>query len=226
MASIGQVAAWIAHQIRNYLGRLLLDAGALRPADSDPATRLQAHADLSHAIADMERLVSDLLEYSRSLTLSPTVMKLNATLDGLLNGLEAELRNSSIRIERDFHPDLPPVQVDVFKMEQAFTNVLRNAVQAMPDGGTLRVETRPGAAADSVRVRVQDSGPGIAPEDLRKVFRPFFTTKPSGTGLGLAIASRIVEAHGGALQVYSTPGAGALFEFVLPASALGKVVSA
>ncbi len=226
MASIGQVAAWIAHQIRNYLGRLLLDAGALRPADSDPPARRQAHADLSHAIADMERLVSDLLDYSRSLTLNPTALKLAATLNELLDSLEAELRNSNIRIERDFHPGLPPVLVDVFKLEQAFTNVLRNAMQAMPEGGTLRVETRPGATADSVCVRVQDSGPGIAPEDLHKVFRPFFTTKPDGTGLGLAMASRIVDAHGGALRVYSTPGAGALFEFVLPTTAPGKVASA
>ncbi len=101
-------------------------------------------------------------------------------------------------------------------MEQAFTNVLRNAVQAMPDGGTLRVETRPGVAADNVCVRVQDSGPGIAPEDLGKVFRPFFTTKPDGTGLGLAMAQRIAEAHGGSLRAHSTPGTGAVFEFLLP----------
>ena len=226
MASIGQVAAWIAHQIRNYLGRLLLDAGALRPAETDPAARRQAHADLSHAIADMERLVSDLLEYSRSLTLNPTAMKLNAMLNDLLNSLESELRNGNLEIERDFYPDLPPVQLDVFKMEQAFTNVLRNAVQAMPDGGTLRVVTCRGDAADDVCVRIQDSGPGIAPEDLHRVFRPFFTTKPDGTGLGLAMAQRIVEAHGGVLRVYSTPGAGALFEFMLPGSALRRVVNA
>jgi PAS domain S-box-containing protein len=219
MASIGQVAAWIAHQIRNYLGRLLLAASALRPAAGEPQPRLQAHADLSHAIAEMERLVSDLLDYSRSLTLHPTAMKLNATLGDLLDNLDAELRSGNIRIERDFHPDLPPLQLDVFKMEQAFTNVLRNAMQAMPDGGTLRVETRPGASPDFVCVRVQDNGPGIAAEDLPRVFRPFFTTKPGGTGLGLAMARRIVEAHGGALQVFNAPSAGALFEFVLPAGA-------
>lgn len=215
MASIGQVAAWIAHQIRNYLGRLLLDARALHPADGDNPDRRQAHADLDRAIADMGRLVSDLLEYSRNLTLNPTTMKLNATLDELLNGLEAELPGDRIHIERDFHPDLPSLQVDVFKMEQAFSNVLRNAVQAMPDGGALRVATRPGASDDTVCVRVQDSGAGIAPEDLAKVFRPFFTTKPGGTGLGLAIAQRITEAHGGSLRACSTPGSGALFEFVL-----------
>lgn len=218
MASIGQVAAWIAHQIRNYLGRLLLDAGALRPADSDTAARRQAHGDLSRAIADMDRLVSDLLDYSRSLTLNPTTMRLNATLDELLNSLEAELPAGRIRIERDFHPDLPPLQVDVFKMEQAFGNVLRNALQAMPEGGTLRVQTGTGDSADSLSVRVQDSGPGIAADDLGKVFRPFFTTKPGGTGLGLAMAQRITEAHGGSLRACSPQGGGALFEFLLPAS--------
>ena len=216
MASVGQVASWIAHQIRNYLGRLLLDSGNLRPGDEDPPARRQAHADLSRAIADMGRLVSDLLEYSRSLTLNPTIMRLDATLDELLNNLEVELAKSRIRIERDFYPGLPPVQVDVFKMEQAFSNVLRNAVQAMPEGGTLRVETGPGGSAETVSVRVQDSGLGISPEDLAKVFRPFFTTKPAGTGLGLAMARRIAEAHSGTLQAKNTPGKGALFEFILP----------
>jgi PAS domain S-box-containing protein len=219
LASIGQVAAWIAHQIRNYVGRLMLDAGALRPTTEDPEPRRQAHADLGHAIGEMERVVSDLLDYSRSLTLNPTAMKLDVTLDDLLNNLEAELCDAGIRVERDFHPGLPPLHLDVFKVEQAFTNVLRNAMQAMPDGGTLRVRTRPGAEPDCVCVRIEDSGPGIAAEDLDKVFKPFYTTKPAGTGLGLAMARRIVEAHGGNLQAYSTPGAGAQFEFVLPARA-------
>lgn len=220
MASIGQVAAWIAHQIRNYLGRLMLDAGVLRPATEEPEPRRRAHADLGRAISEMERLVSDLLDYSRSMQLNPTAMKLNTTLDDLLNSLETELHGTGIRVERDFHLGLPPLQLDVFKMEQAFTNVLRNAMEAMPGGGTLRVRTSAGAAPDCVSVCIEDSGPGIAAEDLGKVFRPFYTSKPGGTGLGLAMARRIVEAHGGSLQVYSTHGAGARFEFVLPAGVL------
>ena len=216
LASVGQVAAWIAHQIRNYLGRLLMGASALRPAADGNPVQQQAHTDLTRSIADMERLVTDLLEYSRSLTLHPTPMKLNAALNVLLNALEAEFALSQLRIERDFEVDLPPVLVDVFKLEQALSNVLRNAVQAMPNGGRLCVRTRSGPAPDSVSVSIEDSGPGIPEDEIAKVFRPFYTTKPSGTGLGLAMAQRIVEAHGGTLTVHVVATGGARFEFMLP----------
>jgi PAS domain S-box-containing protein len=216
MASIGQVAAWIAHQIRNYLGRLLLDARSLLPAKEDPEARRNAHDDLGRAITEMERLVSDLLDYSRSMKLNRTIMRLNTTLDGLLNSFAAELESAGIRVERDFDSGLPQACLDVFKMEQAFTNVLRNAIDVMPDGGTLRVRTRSVADTDQVSVSIEDSGSGIAAEDQVRVFRPFYTSKPGGTGLGLAMAQRIVEAHGGSLRVHGRPGAGATFEFVLP----------
>ncbi len=124
LASVGQVAAWITHQIRNYLGRMLMSAGALRPADDADSTRQQAYTDLSRSIDDLNRLVSDLLDYSRTLTLHRTPMKLNAALNDLLKQLEAELPSGLIRIERDFLPELPPLSVDVFKLEQALGNVL------------------------------------------------------------------------------------------------------
>lgn len=216
LASVGQVAAWIAHQIRNYLGRLLLGAGALRPADGSDPARLQAHADLNRTIADMERLVTDLLEYSRDLKLHPTAMNLNTTLGSLLDALACELPNDKLTIERDLQSDLPPVQVDVFKLEQALSNVLRNALQAMPDGGRLRVVTRADSANGTVCMTIEDTGPGIPAEDTARIFRPFYTTKPGGTGLGLAMALRIVEAHGGTLSVRSTQGEGSCFVFTLP----------
>jgi PAS domain S-box-containing protein len=225
LASVGQVAAWIAHQIRNYLGRILMGTSALRPQSANNPGAVQAHADLTRAITDMDQLVSDLLEYSRSLTLHPTSMQLNAALNVLLDGLASEFTTVRLRIERDFEPDLPAVQVDVFKLEQALSNVLRNAIQAMPDGGTLRVRTRTGETADSVRVLIEDSGPGIPAEDLAKVFRPFFTTKPNGTGLGLAMAQRIVEAHGGKLSAHAAAGTGAVFEFVLPCAVRAEVAA-
>lgn len=216
MATVGQVSAWIAHQIRNSLGRILMSASALRPDRDAAASRHRAHRDLTTSIAEMDRIVSDLLDYSRTLSLHTTRINLNTALDDLLNSLAAGGLNGHHRIERAFDPDLPPVQIDVFKMEQALGNVLKNAMQAMPDRGTLWVETRRGPGERQVTVTVRDSGPGIQRENLQKVFRPFFTTKPGGTGLGLAIASRIVEAHGGSVTVESAEGRGATFTFVLP----------
>jgi PAS domain S-box-containing protein len=219
MSTVGQVSAWIAHQIRNSLGRILLNASALRPDQDTTASRQQAHRDLTNTIAEMDRIVSDLLDYSRTLSLHPTRINLNSALGDLLASLSASGVNGHHNIERAFDPELPPIQIDVFKMEQALGNVLKNAIQAMPDRGTLRVETRRGPGERQVTVAIRDSGPGIPPENLRQVFRPFFTTKPGGTGLGLAIASRIVEAHGGSVSVESAAGRGTTFTFVLPETA-------
>lgn len=216
MSTVGQVSAWIAHQIRNSLGRTLMSASALRPDRDSAASRHQAHRDLTSSIAEMDRIVSDLLDYSRTLSLHPTRTNLNAALDGLLGPLSVSGLNGHHNIERVFDPDLPLMQIDVFKMEQALGNVLKNAVQAMPDKGTLRVETRRGPGDRQVTVIIRDNGPGIPNENLQKVFRPFFTTKPGGTGLGLAIASRIVEAHGGNVMVDSIQGRGTTFTFILP----------
>ncbi len=216
MATVGQVSAWIAHQIRNSLGRILLNASALRPDQDTTASQHQAHHDLMSTIAEMDRIVSDLLDYSRTLSLHPTHANLNTALSDLLASLTVHGVNGQHQIETVFDPELPPIKIDVFKMEQALSNVLKNAIQAMPERGTLRVETHRGPGERQVTVVIQDNGPGIPRENLHKVFRPFFTTKPGGTGLGLAITSRVVEAHGGNVMVQSAEGRGTTFTFVLP----------
>ena len=216
LASIGQVASWITHQIRNYLGRIVMDLSLLRPGPDAPEAPRKAHRDLSRAVEEMGRIVTDLLDYSRTLRLHPTPVKLNASLEGLLAGLDAEV-GTGVRVERDLAPDLPPIRADVFKLEQAFGNVLNNAIEAMSGAGTLTVATRAGPEPGWVTIRVADSGPGILPEDLPRVMRPFFTTKPAGTGLGLALAARIAAAHGGSLEAETPPGGGAVLTFRLPA---------
>lgn len=215
LASIGQVAGWITHQIRNYLGRMLMSAGALRPDASD-SVRRPAYDDLTGGIADLGRLVGDLLDYSRTFTLHTTRVRIDAILDDLLRQLTAEPGCASVRIAREFAPALPPVAVDVFKLEQALTNILRNAVQAMPDGGVLTVATRLDPTASQIVVTVADSGAGIAGDDPERVFRPFYTTKADGTGLGLALAQRIVQAHAGTLTAGNGAGGGAVFTITLP----------
>ena len=216
MASIGQVAAWITHQIRNYLGRILMNAYTLQPI-ADNAGAGKAQRDMLDAIHEMDKMVTDFLDYSRNMKLHYAPLKLDISLEGLLSPLQAEWSNT-ISIERCFAPDLPSIYADVFKLEQAFSNVFKNAIEAMPEGGQLRVATRCGAQQGYVTVMIEDTGIGIAPENIESVLRPFFTTKPRGTGLGLAMAARIIEAHGGTVQVSSTPGQGAKFEFVFPVS--------
>lgn len=216
MASVGQVASWIAHQIRNALARILMTASGLKSVDAAVPKVHETHQHLTRAIEEMDELVTDLLDYSKTLNLHLAPTKLNACLDGLLAVFSTEDKDGKWQIERDFAPVLPAVPVDVFKIEQAFGNVIKNAWEAMPDGGTLRVTTRYEAQRGSVCVTFQDSGPGIPPEDLAHVCRPFYTTKATGTGLGLAIASRITQAHGGSCEARNGPHGGACFIFRLP----------
>lgn len=216
MASVGQVASWIAHQIRNVLGRLLMHVSTLRPPDDgDPACK-KAHREFTAGIREMDTLVTNLLEYSRTLTLHPAPMKLNASLDGLTATLVPPDAETPLRVERRYDDELPVIQADVFKVEQAIGNVLKNAVEAMSAGGVLRITTRRERETAAVAIGIEDTGPGIRPEDLPHVFRPFFTTKQRGTGLGLAMAARIIQAHGGAIRAANAPRGGACFTIILP----------
>ena len=219
MVSIGQVSAWIAHQIRNSLSSILMAASSLSAGNGAKAADDNLHRGLTRSIAKLDHMVSDLLDYSRTLQLHLTPVNLSAILDDLLTPLTVGDQNPGLYIEREFSPHLPKIIADVFKLEHAFSNVLKNAMQAMPGGGRLRVEARPGPGPNSVTVVLADSGVGIAGSNLAQVFLPFFSTKSGGTGLGLAMTTRIIEAHGGSVRVESTLGQGTKFIFVLPVSA-------
>jgi two-component system nitrogen regulation sensor histidine kinase NtrY len=122
-----------------------------------------------------------------------------------------------VEVAREVEPGLPPVLADRDQVLQVLLNLVRNALDAMPSGGTLRLAAR--RAGAGVAFAVSDTGPGVPPADLPRVFEPYFTTKEGGTGLGLAIARRIAEEHGGSLEVESEPGRGATFTLTLPAAA-------
>lgn len=216
LASVGQVAGWIAHQIRNMLGQLLMNTASLRP-EAPANVKVQAHRDLTAAIEAMDTLVTDLLDYSKTLKLHPTRIDLNAALADMLKSLPAA--PLQISITTDFADKLQLVSVDVFKFEQAIGNLLKNALQAMPPGGILQVGTRNGPAENEVTITIEDNGTGIPAANVEKIFQPFFTTKPGGTGLGLAMCARIVEAHGGYVRAANVLPAGARFTLVLPTAA-------
>jgi PAS domain S-box-containing protein len=216
MASIGQVASWIAHQIRNVLGRLLMHISALRPPETGEPSLKKAHQEFLAGIREMDTLVTDLLEYSKTLTLHPAPVKFNKMIDGLIATHVPVRPDGRLRIERHYDAHLAPVNADIFKVEQAIGNILKNAMDVMPKGGTLRITTRHDPRTRAVVVVIEDTGPGIRPDDLPRVFRPFFTTKAQGTGLGLAMAARIIEAHGGSIRAENAAQGGAAFTFTLP----------
>ncbi len=134
--------------------------------------------------------------------------------------LDHQLKTSRVRIESDYYKDLPPVMGNSGKLQQVFLNLFLNAKDAMPEGGTLKVSTLNG---DGVRVTISDTGSGIAPENLNRIYDPFFTTKTNvrdgqrrGTGLGLSVSYGIIQEHAGKIQVSSRPGQGTTFELEFP----------
>jgi signal transduction histidine kinase len=215
LAAIGEMAAQVAHEINNPLTSVLGFASLLveqLPSDS------ALHADASLIVTEASRardIVRDLLDFSRQRPFFPQTTDLNCVLRQAV-GLVRLQGVIPVTIEERYAADLPPVEVDPARMKQVFLNILNNAVQAMPGGGLLIVQTH--ASADDVAVVLSDTGPGIAPELLQRIFEPFFTTKSevNGTGLGLAVSQGIVRQHGGSIEVVSQVGKGSTFTIRLP----------
>jgi len=143
-------------------------------------------------------------------------MDLAKTIRHVVQLLEYEATAVQVTLHYQDNTDLPPIVADESQIRQVLINLLLNAIQAQLNGGTVRVSARYESDAAQIRLLIQDNGPGIAPELLEKIWRPFFTTKAAGTGLGLAIVRRIVWEHGGDIACTSAEGQGTGFQIVLP----------
>lgn len=143
-------------------------------------------------------------------------LDLHHILEDVLGSIGHQVSLDNITIRKEFDRSLPEISADGDQLRQVFANLVVNAVQAMPDGGILTVATRFDPESSTCNITVSDTGDGIVPEHLPKIFNPFFTTRRSGTGLGLAVSYGIVSTHGGSIDVASSPGAGAVFTVSLP----------
>lgn len=217
LAVLGQLASSVGHELRNPLGVMNNAVYFLEMVLPDaPPTAKEYFGILRTQIGLSERIVGDLLDYARVKPPQREPVTLESLVDTQLHRLGPL---TGVVVERDFPPGLPPALVDPVQIGQVVLNVLANAVQAMGEhGGTLRVRGR-GDAAAGVRLEIADTGPGMAPDVLARVFEPLFTTKARGLGLGLAVSRSLVQANDGAIDVASTPGAGATFTITLPAAA-------
>jgi signal transduction histidine kinase len=163
----------------------------------------------------LQKLLGDFLDFARQESLTPEPGNLNAELEQLLDFFAIRAQEAGVEVVRYLDPELPSVRLDRETFRSAILNLLLNAVQAMESGGQLVVRTRP--AGLGVLVELIDTGPGMDAETLGKVFRAFYTTKQGGSGLGLPTARKIIEAHGGTIDVESTPGRGTKVTIWLPA---------
>jgi two-component system sensor histidine kinase HydH len=209
----------LAHEIRNPLSSLdvqfqLLeeDLGALSPPVNAPlAARMGIiRGELRRLDSIVERFLK--LAGPSALELEPVDIKKMVT--HVCDLLRPEASTRKIEILAEVDPELPPVTVDSVRLTQALMNIVINGVQAISGGGTVKVSAA--KAGEHLLLRVQDTGPGILPNELGEIFDPYFTTKPEGSGLGLWIAQQIAVAHGGELRAENAPGGGAVFLLTLP----------
>lgn len=229
LAALGEMAAGIAHEVRNPLGSIRLYARMLEEDLTDRPDQRRVATKIAAAVRGLDAVVGDVLAFAREVRVRPSMHDAG---DLLSHAMEACCPNgiapAGVRVvRRDADRAGIAVHCDAGLTHQALVNVIRNALQAMADlpdrEHVLTIDAEPRAAAGpDGRVRpmvaliVSDTGPGIGPEALERMFNPFFTTRHTGTGLGLAIVHRIVDAHGGRIAVRSEPERGAEFELMFP----------
>jgi signal transduction histidine kinase len=220
LASIGEMAAAVAHGLRNPLGSLRAAAQLVRRHPESPSSGEHLDAIIEE-VDRLDRRISHLLSFSRPAPYRPMPESLPRLVEGLLPAFAQPLREHRVDLQVAMASNLPEVRVDPMQLEQAVVEVLSNALDAMPTGGHLRIS---GSAEDGavdppeVTLEVSDTGPGIPEPVLASVCEPFFTTRPEGTGLGLAIAKRYVEQNGGRLEIESRVGVGTTVRIRLPVS--------
>ncbi len=222
MKLVGEWAAGLAHEIKNPLAGIKVSVQVLR---EEPNISEEDRAIASKAVDEIgriESLIRSLLDFARPPKPQLMAVDLNDIIDKILSfGLKdpSLLSNvtAAIDISKDFDEHLPETLADPMQLKQAFLNLMLNAIQAMPNGGTLTVRTSYDEKQGFIRITISDTGTGMDKQTLDKVFEPFFTTKAKGTGLGLAITQRLIEQQGGQIHVESTPGTGTLFTILLKA---------
>lgn len=219
LAILGEMAAGVAHEVRNPLGGIELYAGLIRRESDEGVKTAKWARRIQEATADLSRIVGDMLDFTRPIKPRMRPVLLSSVADAALDMASAAVEKHSIRVERDYAGGEPRVAADANLLQRAFLNIILNAADAVGDGGLLKVaahgcllDGRPAGA-----LAFSDSGPGIEPEALEKVFDPFFTRKENGTGLGLAMVARIVEAHSGQVTASNGPAGGAVFTVTMPA---------
>ncbi len=244
LASIGRLSAGVCHEILNPINIISGHAQALKLERSKDLTLLQDLDSIMEEVRRVEKILTGLLKFSRKEEIEIKEVDLTDNLNAVLDVMEKEFLHNNIRVDKNFEPGLPKIEVDADRIRQVFLNIVNNARYAMVDGGTLTISTAmvsktnknnrrktdivsqnpsDNDTEDSLffRISFADTGPGIRNEDIIKLFDPFFTTKPEdkGTGLGLSVCHTIIDKHGGSIEVESEFGNGASFIIDLPFAA-------
>jgi len=217
LAAVGKHASKVAHELNNPLDGILRYINlAMRIIEKEDLAKPKEYlTQCRQGLMRMVQIVSELLEFSRSTYTPLEYVKVEQIIEDAVKTMESRAEASNIQIVRNYTFGMP--QVRSGNLFQVFCNLAKNALDAMPNGGELRITTRP-AADDSIVVELSDTGAGLPPVGTEAIFEPFFTTKEGGkgTGLGLAICRDIVESYHGRITAGNAPGGGSIFTVYLP----------
>jgi len=223
IATMGEIAAGIAHEVRNPLTSVKLGLNNLAEIVGSRADAKSVVDDLLTEIERLEKVVSNLLTFAKKKKEGRERKDINELIDRALSYVKADIEKFGIDAVRQYDSILPPVEIESDQMLQVFLNLILNAVQAMDQGGHLELRTRfmsgrgpRGEIQKNIMIEVKDTGKGIPARDIQRIFSPFFTSKEKGTGLGLAMSKRLVEAHGGTIGLKSREGEGTMVTVLLP----------
>jgi PAS domain S-box-containing protein len=211
LTALGEMSAGIAHELRNPMAVITGYLNLLSKKADPPAQ--ETIRSIGNEIAGMNRIIGDLLTFARPASLNRVRVRIKELLQGCLS---SALQASGAGPEIQAGIDVEDIEasLDEVLMRQAFTNLIQNAIEAMPGGGTVSLQS--GKKNNDLVIMIRDTGAGVAPAMVKKIFLPFFTTKDKGVGMGLALAHKVIASHGGRIEVESEEGKGTAFTVILP----------
>jgi len=222
LASVGRLAAGVAHEIRNPLSSIKGFATYFKERYPDRPDDQQTADIMIQEVDRLNRVVGQLLEFAKPVSVKPKPISLQALLNDSIKLIKDRAAEKGISVQTQNNTQVDEARIDPDRINQVLLNLYLNAIDSMESGGELKVEISSDGQHRDIVIRISDTGRGISRENLSKIFEPYFTTKSTGTGLGLAIAHNIVAAMGGQITVKSAPGRGTNFSVILPDSTESK----
>jgi signal transduction histidine kinase len=223
---MGKLAASIVHEIKNPLVSIGLMTQSMMERLKQNRVGNDIYQDMesvTQEVQRLEKLLENMMDFGKPSVFLTKSEDIRYPINETLKLLSKELRSDKITIEKSFNPDIPPVLIDVSKMQQVFLNILLNAIDAMPDGGNIIIKTdvvrekiEDKITKNWVRISIQDSGMGIKREDMPHLFEPFYSKSSGRTGLGLSIVLGLIELHNGKIEIDSQEGKGTTVKIYLP----------